>query len=235
MSPAARGRTRRRTILIAFAIFALLLGAGAALYKNHKTEQLFKACSSVRDYAADTGGSVHIPGSGPTVAIVGDSFSTGDHLEDRSHAWVNVFAKDTQKDLTVFAEGGTGFLNEGFCGTGAFGERLKPAIDAKPSSIIIEGGLNDVRYSAQDVRAAAAELIGRVDESTSVIVIGPVDAPALSGELDVDRALMDATKAENVTYVSALDWDLSFGPDGVHLTDFGHETYAADVAKALDR
>ena len=216
---------------------ALFLGAGVAGlaliagggYTAHKAYAAHKACESVRAYAEATG-SVQAVGDGThSFTVLGDSYSTGDLLDDRADAWTVRFAADEDAAIDVVAQGGTGYLNAGFCGDGSFADRAA-AIPDDGSTLIIEGGLNDVGRSKADLAKAADDLFDRF-ASRHIIVVGPVNAPAVEGEAVVDNVLARSAARHDATYVSALRWrDLQFGPDGKHLTAAGHGQYAADLA-----
>ena len=75
----------------------------------------------------------------------------------------------------------------------------------------------------------------------SVILLGPMDAPALDGETDIDQALARAAQEAEIPYVSMIGLlteetqsdgiqqsDL-FQSDGIHLSDLGQEAFGSEV------
>ena len=215
--------SRKRTVFIAAGAVVLLVGGAGVGYAFHKQRVLAAACDSVTAYAEQTGGVVHYPGDGSRIVIIGDSYTTGDHLTDRQDAWPHKYAEISGADVYVLGEGGTGYANAGFFGTGRFHERLDAAVDLKPDTLVIAGGLNDVGQPVQD---AAQGLLEQATSEATVIVVGPVDVPAIEGEAAVSEELEHAARAAGATFVPAMEWDVDFLADGVHLTPEGHERYA---------
>ncbi|MDR7081449.1 lysophospholipase L1-like esterase [Arthrobacter ginsengisoli] len=56
---------------------------------------------------------------------------------------------------------------------------------------------------------------------------------ATGESVDVKAGTERAAKAKGAQYVSALDWDLEFLPDRLHLTPAGHARFASLVAAEL--
>lgn len=225
------GITNRKVALAVAATALLGLGAVGG-YSAHKQAVVAAACDSIRNYYQETGGVIHYPGAGPRIVILGDSYTTGDMLPDRSQAWPAQFAAKSGADVYVVGEGGTGFVNEGFCGTGSFAERLDAALDLQPATLVVAGGLND---AGQDVSTPVNRLLDRTREIDSVYLLGPVDSEANDGEAEVSRQMESASHEFAVTFVSALSWDgLAYGADGLHLTARGHAAYANHVFEIVD-
>lgn len=201
-------------------------------YKDHQFQA--QACEVIKQQAADRGSTVSIPGSGLKVALIGDSYSSGDTLEDYRDAWPFVFAYDTGYSVTLSGVGWTGYVNGGVCEKDAFATRVSSTQGA--DLVIIQGGQNDVT-TPDAVESAATELIESID-APRVLLVGPTDAPAIEGEGDIDRALAAAATATGAEYVSALDWHLAFGPDKGHPSPEGHKQFASyveDVVGSQDR
>lgn len=167
---------------------------------------------------------VHVSDS--SVAILGDSYTAGDELDDRRQGWAYMVGSD------IAGVGRTGFVNGGYCGNHTYGERLDSVLALKPKTLIIQGGLNDWQ-AADKVADAAGALLARTGSVPRVVMVGPPDVPGRDGEAAVDQALRSAVSISDAEYVSALDWDLEFLPDQTHLTPAGHAAFAANVASAL--
>ena len=181
-------------------------------------------CEAIQSRIAETGEVVQGRGAAGTVAL-GDSYAAGDWLDDRTQGWAYMVAKD------VAGVGLTGYTNGGYCGDGSFSERLSTVTDLRPSTLIIQGGLNDSEASAHQIETAASDLLEDVADIPTVILIGPTNAPAKSDLAKVDRALAAAAKDHQREYISALEWDLEFLPDRLHLTPAGHVGFA-DLVRA---
>ncbi|ROQ17641.1 lysophospholipase L1-like esterase [Curtobacterium sp. PhB171] len=210
------------------AVAGLIAGA----HKLHASYATHQACESVR---ADgrSAGTVDVTGSGPLrITVIGDSYAAGDSLADRTDAWVNVFAAETDATVTVLAEGGTGFTNPGFCGDNAFGSRVDRVAATKPDLVIIEGGLNDVGASAEDEQTAVRSMLRGLD-AFDIVMVGPVDVPAVTGEAKVDASLEEAASLAKVRYVSALRWDIDLGTDDKHPSARGHTEFARRLSAAI--
>jgi lysophospholipase L1-like esterase len=208
--------------IVAGAVAALTLvggGSFAASTVKNNIEQAQK-CESIKARLPI----VHLSDS--SVAILGDSYTAGDVLEDRRQGWAYAIGSD------LAGVGGTGFVNGGYCGNHTYGERLDSVLALHPQTLIIQGGLNDWE-TPDKVADAAAAVLERADDVPHVIVIGPPNVPGRDGEDRVDQALRVAVSMSDAKYVSALDWDLDFLPDKTHLTPAGHATFAANVASAI--
>lgn len=133
----------------------------------------------------------------------------------------------------VAGVGGTGFTSGGYCGEYSFGERIDDVLTTSPEILIIQGGLNDLGRPSDTVRVPAAQLLETAEDVPRVVVLGPVDAPVAEGEAGVDVALSEAVRAAGREYVSGLDQDLRFLPDGLHLTQESHDELARHVAERI--
>lgn len=206
-------------------ILAVVLGVGLVGWFVIKPAMAgAERCSLVEDMIASNGGPVvKTNDESPKVAILGDSYTAGDGLDNRRDAWSYKIGN------LVAGIGGTGFDNGGPCDHQSYAERVNDVLTLRPDVLIIQGGLNDVEHPDK-VQAAASYLLDKAASVPTVIVVGPVDAPGLSNEEEVDRALSSAATKASRTYVSALAWELPFLPDAVHLTQEGHAAFASYVA-----
>ncbi|MDY7540900.1 SGNH/GDSL hydrolase family protein [Cryobacterium sp. 5B3] len=180
-----------------------------------------------------SGEPVHVSNGSGRVVVLGDSYSTGYALANRGDAWVDDLGISREWDVTVVAVDGTGYTNGGDCGGQSYAARLDVARGLHPDTLIIQGGLNDWQASPTEVEAAADALLDRVTDIRSVVLVGPNDTPAQGRPDAINAALEKAAGAHSRTYISALDWSLSCGPDGMHMTPAGQVEFAAQVADNL--
>jgi ABC-type Fe3+-hydroxamate transport system substrate-binding protein len=218
-------------IVIGSAVVAVA-GLVAGAHELHASYVTHQACASVRAVGRSVG-TVDVIGSGPLrITVIGDSYAAGDTLADRSDAWVDDFAAETDATVTVLAEGGTGFTNPGFCGDNTFSSRVDRVTATKPDLVIIEGGLNDTEASADDEQTAVRSVLRRLG-AFDVVMVGPLDVPAVTGEAKVDAWLEKAAGSAKVRYVSALRWDIDLGADDKHPSARGHTEFARRLAAAI--
>lgn len=195
--------------------------AGAWLWKRESKQAV--ACEVVT--ADAEAGKAFVTIREPVrVAVLGDSYTAGQWLENQRDGWA------FQVGDLVAGVGGTGYVNGGFCGDGTYAERIAAVVDANPETLVIQGGLND---TGKDVTDAADDLLAMVPDEVRVVVVGPVDAPERDDEADVDATLSTVAGQHGAEYVSALDWDLPFLDDGLHLTEAGHLLFAENVTSHL--
>lgn len=213
-----------RFVVSSIASLVIIAGGGAAAVQVKDNITNGQRCESVKARIAQTGVVVQGRGVAGMVAL-GDSYAAGDWLEDRTQGWAYAVAE------SVAGVGLTGYTNDGYCGDGSFSERLSTVTDLHPSTLIIQGGLNDTDASSANIESAASDLLEDVADIPTVILIGPTNAPAKSDLGKVDRALAAAAKDHQREYISALEWDLEFLPDRLHLTPAGHAKFA-ELVKA---
>ena len=211
---------------VALAGIVLVAGGGAAAVQIKDNITNGQRCEAIQSRIAETGEVVQGRGAAGTVAL-GDSYTAGDWLEDRSQGWAYAVAED------VAGVGMTGYTNGGYCGDDSFSERLSTITDLHPSTLIIQGGLNDSDATAHQIEAAADDLLDRVEGIERVVLVGPTNAPAKTDLAKVDKALAAAAKDRQREYISALEWDLEFLPDRLHLTPAGHAEFAELVRTRL--
>jgi lysophospholipase L1-like esterase len=227
-------RNRRRTVLVAVGALIIILGAvgGGVLVKKQLDND--RNCESVTDWVESRGDLLQVGDGVKKVAILGDSYAAGDLLPDRTQGWVYKLAESQDWTGLVDGVGYTGFINGGFCGDQPYASRAAAITAANPDLLIIEGGLNDAGKSSDEVKAAARDLLGQFESVPQVVIVGPVNAPAREGLAAVDAGLAEATSASSRQYVSALDWQLTFLPDQLHLTPESHARFAALVSEGID-
>jgi hypothetical protein len=71
------------------------------------------------------------------------------------------------------------------------------------------------------------ELLNEFSDIKQVVVVGPNTVRDSKNVAEIDAALASAAKKAGAQYVSTLGWAVEFGPDGGHLSERGHEQYAA--------
>ena len=206
---------------------ALVLGGGAFGVKKAADAQAgIRACDGLRSYMAQHGTIQH--GHGPAkIAVIGDSYTAGDDLADRTDSWAY------RVGGTLSGIGSTGFVNGGYCGEHPYAARIGQVVSTGPDTLVIQGGLNDTSAPREAVREATAALLDKAADVPRVVIVGPVDAPKRDGEASVDAALAEAARAAGREYVSMLGFTGDYLPDGVHLTAGGHDRFAEVVAAAI--
>ncbi|NVC23414.1 SGNH/GDSL hydrolase family protein [Kocuria salina] len=214
------------TVLGVGVVLAVGGAAGGKVVLGNAREA--EACEGLQAYLQDPGLLVKSPDGAAGVAALGDSYTAGDGLEERGDGWAYQVAG------TVAGVGSTGFVSGGYCGEHSYAERIAAVLETGPETLIIQGGLNDTSAEPEELRAAADALLEDAASVPRVVVVGPVNAPARDGEQAVDAALSEAAQTAGADYVSALEWELAFLPDDLHLTKDGHEEFAARVGNALD-
>jgi len=230
-SPSTTAR-RRWAWVAGAAVVALVIGAGVVGFRQWRaSEARATSCAAIREQADERGEIVTIEGTnGVHIAILGDSYSSGDGLPDWRDAWPYALQEQTGATVSVAGIGMTGFVNAGFCEGDEFGSRATDIAEVSPDLVIIQGGINDWQSDADSVTSAATSVISSFD--APVIVVGPADSLQRPEVALVDSALRQATADTGATYVSMLDEPLPMLPDQVHLTGEGHRQFAALVAEA---
>ncbi|CAH0231721.1 hypothetical protein SRABI26_02666 [Arthrobacter sp. Bi26] len=223
---------RRRIALSAVAAVVILGGTGAAGLAIKEQVADAQYCQKITSFIEANGPVIHTASGSPRVAIIGDSYSAGDGLTDRTQGWSYRIGQAEGWDSSVAGVGMTGYVNRGYCGNQSFGERIAQVSRLHPDTLIIQGGLNDWEAPEKDIELAAGMLLDQIADVKTVVMVGPTNSPARDNLDRVDRALSAAAAKHNRQYVSALGWDLDFLPDRLHLTPAGHADFAARVAAA---
>ena len=164
--------------------------------------------------------------------MLGDSYSLGVGLKDKTNAWV----KYIEGRVQVFGFGGSGFVpSSSPCGPEvAFAARAAAAVASKPDVIIVEGGLYDFAQSANRVDAGFREVMQEIG-TIPAIVVGPAPAPGrIVGATRVDATLKQLAAAYKIPYVSMIDQHFDYlPPRRLHITASSHEAYGIRVGEAL--
>jgi acyl-CoA thioesterase-1 len=171
-----------------------------------------------------------VTGTGPRVAVIGDSYSQGLLLDDPTTSW------PSRLDGRVVVDGfsGSGF-SEGAspCAGRAYYRRVDRALATEPELVVVQGGLNDHDVPSAEVRAGAVRVLSRL-EGQRVVVVGPPAAPRrAAGAERVDAVLREVAAEAGVPYVRTLGWRLDYLEDRLHLTPSGHRAFGDRVAEAV--
>lgn len=174
-------------------------------------------------------------GSGPTtLAVIGDSYAEGQELDDPLQSWPTRFGADEQATVWVYAVGGSGFSQSTYCPDAAYPKRAAAAREHDPRMVVVQGGLNDVGSTDAEIRGGLDATVAALP-GAQVVIVGPPLAPQRdAGSVRrVDAALAAESAAKGVRYVSALGWQLTYGPDRLHPDVAGQQVFADDLAAAL--
>ena len=228
-TPARGGRRLRRTVAGLLGVVAVVaLAAGALTLLSGR----------------GTG-----TGPGASVAVIGDSYSTGTVLGGLGPAnWTARLGVDRDWRITDTAVGGTGYVAS-HGGTGAFeAAQLDRAVTAGPDGtapdvVVVQGSINDGLTDPGRVRAAAAALYAAIHErapAARLVVVGPPwpDGTPTREILALRDAVHGAATAAGAVWIDPIaeHWFADpalIGADGVHPTDSGHALIAARVGQDL--
>jgi lysophospholipase L1-like esterase len=111
-------------------------------------------CKAETAYAAEHGSVIEAATGKTNVVIMGDSYTTGEFLPDRSRGWAYQVGQGKDWAVKLNGFGGTGFVNSGPCDSRAYSDRIAKVLALKPQVLIVEGGLNDANASPADIQAA---------------------------------------------------------------------------------
>ena len=207
---------------------ALLLAAFLAFYVADRAGAGATRCQQHRLDARER--AVLVTGEGPRTLVIGDSWSVGLGQDDLGLSW----ARQLAGEVHVAGFSGSGFsARASGCGRVSFHDRAPSALAARPSLVVVEGGLNDYDQAPAAIedgfRALMADLAGQ-----HVVVVGPADAPARTRAVPrVESLLEDLSREYGVPYVATSDLELSYLADDLHLTDGGHRIFGEAVAERI--
>lgn len=224
---------RRRVALVSVAALAVVGVGGLAAREVRNNMVESQGCAVIQGQTRAAGEVVHVSDGQRRIAVLGDSYSAGDGLDDRRDAWTYDFGRLESADVSVAGVGATGYTNGGVCKGQEFRARVGKLLALSPDVLVIQGGLNDSDATPESIESAARELLAATAAVPDVIVVGPTNAPAKSNLQAVDGALARAASSAGRKYVSALGWELEFLPDRLHLTPAGHDKFAEHVARSL--
>jgi lysophospholipase L1-like esterase len=223
----------RKRLVPALLVIALLMVAGVGVLRWHRHQQRDEAAGPTCEQVTDLARALPEPAAQPSVAVLGDSYAEGHELPNRADAWPYLAFDQVTND----AIGGTGYINAGPCGNQAFATRADDVLATGARIIVVEGGLNDVAAEPAEVGDAAGALFRQLTAAgATVYAVGPAPAPARPADdvAAVEEALRQASTAAGVTYISAITWDLEYGPDDLHPTEEGQRDFATRVAEVVN-
>ncbi|MEP7738625.1 SGNH/GDSL hydrolase family protein [Nocardioides sp. 31GB23] len=222
---------RRRLLLLApVALLVALAAVLVVLAPERATGSYAERCER---FAVDAEArAAAVSGTGAPVLVVGDSWSVGLGLADPTASW------PARLDGRVHVAGfsGSGFsARASGCGDVSFATRAPVALGALPAEtlVVVEGGLNDWDRSADEITTGFEDLLSTV-AGHRVVVVGPAGAPSRAAYVGrVDALLAELSARHDVAYLSALDVDLDYLDDRLHLTPAAHAAFGDWVAAGV--
>lgn len=171
-----------------------------------------------------------VTGDGPSIAVLGDSYSVGLGLRDPASAWPGRLPGR----VTVQGFSGSGFARTSSpCPQASFGDRVG-RLTRSARTVVVEGGLNDHDRSREEIRTGLRRVLAALS-GRQVLVVGPAAAPVRAARTArVDALLAAECRRAGVDYLSMLDLDLPYLADRLHLTAAGHRAFGDAVAAGLD-
>jgi lysophospholipase L1-like esterase len=182
----------------------------------------------------------------PTVAVIGDSYTSGNGATDVRHGWAYLLARREGWRPVLLGIGGTGLRNDGPCNGQQYLTRVAAAAAVDPAGVIVEGGLNDRLASAADeenaIHGVVTELRAQIPGARIALIGPPAPGPSyVVGVARISRAFRAAAEVTGVQLIDpyAAKWFTPanrpgyIAPDGIHPNDAGHAYFAERVAEAL--
>lgn len=224
------GTTRWRWQLLA-SLTAMAVVAALVLHVSVRAsgDDDAQRCARLAELSAERAASD--TGSGPRVAVIGDSYAFGSGLERRARSWPSRLPGRVHVD---------GFPGSGFsarassCPGVSYADRA-PVAARGADLVVVEGGLNDVQRRGRKIRAGFERLI-RALHSYDVVVVGPPTAPARAdGVPRIDSMLARLSRQAGVRYLRMSRLDLPYLGDRLHLTQAGHDAFGDRVAEVVQK
>jgi acyl-CoA thioesterase-1 len=183
------------------------------------------------------------PAQRPLLAVVGASFSAGVGAGQPDQAWPQDLARIMHWRLALSADPGAGYVNPGAGHRGPF-SRLATRLDlarADPSTIIIQGGHDDIGRPLPLVRARVESLITTVHRECprsrlAVLTVFPRGVPTpitVATDQTIVAAARSADPAIIVFDPITGHWQFPRIGDRLHPTPAGHEWIAHRLASGL--
>lgn len=168
-------------------------------------------------------------GTGPRIAVIGDSYSVGLQLDHVGTSWPSRLPGEVH----VYGFSGSGFAEKSSpCGPVSYADRAGRALRSDPQLVVVQGGLNDYDQPDAAVNDGVRRLLTAL-EGHQVVLVGPPDAPARPAAAHVDELLAASAADAGVPYIATSDVDFDYLEGGLHLTPEGHREFGELVAEAL--
>lgn len=214
---------------IAVVVTALLVSATMWWTPDDAHASRSRSCRSIA--AASETRHDAVIGTGPVVAVIGDSYSMGTGLDDPRTSW----ASRLDGRVVVDGFGGSGFsAGASPCQGVAFPRRVPRALSLEPELVVVQGGLNDFDVPDDQLRAGAQEVL-RLLRGRQSVVIGPPSAPLRAAAVGRVDTILSAVAADaGVPYVRTSSWELDYLEDRLHLSTAGHVAFGDAVAAELE-
>ncbi|MCV7424325.1 SGNH/GDSL hydrolase family protein [Mycobacterium yunnanensis] len=188
--------------------------------------------------------------SGISVAIIGDSYTSGSSLGGKGpQGWPDLAAKTLRAQgvdvqTTVGAEGGSGYRHPGNSKGGVFDDQVKKVVHPDDKLVVVFGSRNDSDVAPPELTESVQSTLADVKAgapSAKVLVIGPawVDGSPTPQVLQVRDIVRDQAAAIGATFYDpiAQGWFVGqpqlIGKDGIHPTDDGHAYMAEKIAPLI--
>lgn len=222
----------KRRVIILGVVALLVAGGGIVGFKVIRDRDNASAmCNMIAEQRAKQGVVTQVTAGVKTVAVIGDSYSSGYDIPDLSRSWENAVGRDENWTTKVAAVSTSGLINPGACGDSAFSGRVEAIKAVHPEMLIVQDGLNDLDADPAKVKQAAVDLLDQFP-GVNRVVIGPNAVPGKNHLAEIDAALAAASAQVGARYVSTLGWVLELKTDG-HMTEKGHQQYASNLEKVL--
>lgn len=227
---------RRRSLVIGVVVTVVLMGTAGvfgvrAQVKASERAAMCEHISAINE-ARDDSRPVST-GEGVTV-VLGDSYAQGWGLDNPRDSWPTTFGEATGSTVYVDAVSGSGVAQSTYCTSDTLPAIASRAAQFHPTTVIIQTGLNDVSSSDESLNAALTRLLYDFPDERTVIV-GPPLAPQRDAAQvkHVDSVLSSFARKHSIEFVSLLDLNFPYQPDGVHPTLEGHEEIGRFVASQV--
>jgi lysophospholipase L1-like esterase len=175
--------------------------------------------------------------AGPTVTVIGDSWSVGGALPAHTDGFPYLLADQMGWRVRIAGGSGTGFQQPGGCDTNYVDRAATIPKDTR--LVLFEGGINDaargpsLRGLPEAIHAAVTAAEKRAPQA-QVVILGIPTLPYFSAaEMQrINSVLQESAAAAGAIWLPARDRvDLYW--DDVHPTPKGHRQYAEHIVRAL--
>lgn len=233
MASGATSKNRRRLWIAACVAAALVVSAGAGILWARQMQACAPNAANA-EAAPDQAG----PATGTPALIIGDSYTTGWGLEQEGDSWAYQTADSLDLAATVEGFPGTGYVTDGACGDNSFDARLKLPSSPPPTTVIIQGGINDAIFGKEitAIDTAARALCNRIqttDPNALLVLVGPPTLPNTPDAPTVSATLQRVANETGALYVDLSEVNFET-TDGTHPDTRGHTAIAEAVISAIN-